>query len=278
MARVPTLAETQRLLWTLLSAPEGAATALAASGAPGERLRAEVEEQIAGDSRLSATERLDIYAEQYFYRVHDCLAEDFPALRAVIGEKRFHNLVTDYLLEHPSTHPSLRFVGRRLPSFVGTHAPCARWPFLGDLARLEWALLEAFDAADATPLAEAALAALPADAWSELRLSPVPSLRLVDLEWLVDETWARAQRREDPGAPAVGPASLLIWRRDLRVLHRRLEPAERRALGAVGEGRTFTDVCDAAADAVGSSEVATLVAGFVRRWLADEVLAATAEG
>jgi hypothetical protein len=277
MARVPTLAETQRLLWTLLSAPEGAAAALAASGAQGERLRAEVEEQIAGDARLSATERLDIYAEQYFYRVHDCLAEDFPALRAVIGETRFHNLVTDYLLAHPSTHPSLRFVGRRLATFVVTHALCARWPFLGDLVRLEWALLDAFDAADATPLTEATLAALPADAWAELRLRPVPSLRLLDLEWLVDDTWTRVQRREDPGAPAAGPASLLVWRRDLCVLHRRLERAERQALGAVGDGRTFADVCDAVADTVESSGVATLVTGFVRRWLTDEVLAARVE-
>ncbi len=277
MPRVPTLAETQRLFWTLISAPEGVAAALSAPGSEGERLRAAVEGQIAGDGRLSATQRLDVYADQYFYRLLDCLTEDFPAVRAVIGEVRFHNLVTDYLLAHPSTHPSLRFAGQHLAPFLTTHGLRDRWPFLGDLARFEWTLLDAFDAPDATPLAEADLAALPVGEWARLRIRLVPSCRLVELEWLVDETWARAKRGEEPGVPAPGPASFAVWRRDLRVLHRRLDGAERAALGAVADGRTFADVCAAVADTTGEGGAATLVVGLLRRWLADAALAATAD-
>ena len=47
---------------------------------------------IAPNSRLTAFERLEIYNRQYWYRVQGALAEDFPALRAVIGGRRFEAL------------------------------------------------------------------------------------------------------------------------------------------------------------------------------------------
>ena len=34
---------------------------------------------VRGDSRLCATERVNIYANAYFYRLLDCLHEEFPA-------------------------------------------------------------------------------------------------------------------------------------------------------------------------------------------------------
>ena len=34
---------------------------------------------VLGDERLSALERVDIYANAYFYRLFDCLIEEFPA-------------------------------------------------------------------------------------------------------------------------------------------------------------------------------------------------------
>ena len=103
--------------------------------------------------------RLDVYADMYFYRLRDCLAEDFPKLAELVGEARFHNLVTDYLLRHPSSHPSLRELGRRLPAFLADHAIAAEFPVAADLARLEWARVDVFDerdVADAIPKAEAA--------------------------------------------------------------------------------------------------------------------------
>ena len=44
---------------------------------------------IAPNSRLTAFERLEIYNRQYWYRILGALAEDFPALRALIGAATF---------------------------------------------------------------------------------------------------------------------------------------------------------------------------------------------
>ena len=276
MQHPATLAEAQRLLWRLISAPEGVRATLDTPGDTGARLRAAVEATIAGDARLSAVERLDIYAGMYFYRLCDCLADDFRAVRAVIGPARFHNLVTDYLLVHPSTHPSLRHAGRHLPQFLDTHPLADAWPFLADLARLEWAILDAFDAADAVALGEQDFEALPATAWAELRFRLVPSVRLLDLHCAVHEVWSRVDRGETPERPAATSTTLLVWRSDFRVFHRPLEPIEHAALRGVRDGETFGAICAGAAAHGDLQAVASTLLELIGRWLADGLLLAPA--
>ena len=48
-----------------------------------------IELLILADKRLSALERIDIYANAYFYRLLDCLKEEFPATLAVVGPDDF---------------------------------------------------------------------------------------------------------------------------------------------------------------------------------------------
>ncbi len=55
-------------------------------GAP---MKAVASEFIKPNDRLSSFERLEIYNRQYWFRVLDCLYDDYPGLRAVVGERRF---------------------------------------------------------------------------------------------------------------------------------------------------------------------------------------------
>src|ERR1700761_775424 len=63
---------------------------------------------IAPNSQLSAFERLEIYNRQYWFRVLGALAEDFPALRSVIGVRAFEAMSVSYLNAHPNRSFSLR--------------------------------------------------------------------------------------------------------------------------------------------------------------------------
>jgi hypothetical protein len=76
---------------------------------------------IAPNSRLTSFERLEIYNRQYWYRVLGALAEDFPALRALVGERRFEALSIAYLAEHPSRSFTLRNLGSKLPEWLAAH-------------------------------------------------------------------------------------------------------------------------------------------------------------
>lgn len=271
MERDPTLEDTQHLLWTLISAPNGVAAALD-SGPAVAHMRPAVDAQIEGDERLSAIDRLEIYANMYFYRLRDCLAEDFPAVRATVGADRFHNLITDYLLVHPSTHPSLRFAGQHLPAMLTTHSLSGQWPFLAELARLEWGILDAFDAADGSLLHESDLERIPAANWGDLRLRLVPSAQLLHFEWSVHETWKAVDCGSPPVAPERSPHTLLVWRRGFRVYHRAIDATEHDALALAQTGAPFAALCARIAGRVGVEAAPVEALGFVRRWLAQELL------
>jgi Putative DNA-binding domain len=265
---MPTFPQTQQLFWKLISAPEGVAPGLAALS-PSERGMADT--LVRRNARLSAVEQLDIYADMYFYRIRDCLMEDFAALHAVIGAAAFHNLITDYLLVHPSTHFSLRHVGRHLPAYVGTHALGEQYPYLADLAALEWTILESFDAPDAAPLDAAALGAVPEECWPDLRFTLTPSLHVLELGWPVHEIWRQAQAGDRPfSEPA--ETYLRVWRQNLRVFHRPVDAAEYAALTAIRAGETFSEVCESIAAVVGEDEGPERAATLLQEWLADALL------
>jgi hypothetical protein len=265
-----TLAQTQQLLWKLITAPEGAATGLAALDPAARRAAASL---VRSGGRLSPPERLEIYADMYFYRLRDCLQEDFAAVRAVLGGQWFHNLITDYLIAHPPRHFSLRQAGRQLPAFIDIHAVSSRWPFLGQLAALEWAMLDAFDAADAVPANFAGLQAVPPDDWPQLRFHLVPSLQWMHFDWRVDELWQRVHDRQAPAPEAPRRAStwLRVWRQNLRVFHRTIDPAEAHALLAIAAGEPFALVCERIAQWVPDAAEERAVE-LLGTWMVDGVL------
>ena len=168
------------LLYRLITAPSGVAEGLANEKSLGDRGLASV---IIGDERLSAEERVDIYANMYFYRILEVLQEDFPATLRVIGGERFHNLITGYLIEYPPKHFSIADAGSRLADFISAHPLRDGFPFLAELARLERALIEVFHGSDAVALdAEQMRAVVPTD-WPALKLALHPAHQLLELQW-----------------------------------------------------------------------------------------------
>ncbi len=266
---VPTLNETQRLLWKLITAPEGVAAGLAQLD-PAARARAEALAR--GDARLSVVERLDIYANMYFFRLRDALREDFGAVCAVVGERNFHNLVTDYLLAHPPSHYSLRYAGTHLPPFLRTHPLCERWPYLTDLAALEWAILDVFDATDAPVMDAGVLAAVHPERWPDLRFELTPAVRVLDLEWPVHEVWTAVQRGEPPAGLARTPTILRVWRQHYSVFHCPIDPAEGAALAAIISGARFAEVCDQITARTGQPGGSARVLALLQAWLGDGLI------
>jgi len=105
-------------------------------------------ELVEGRGRLGSTDRLGVYTEMYWARLLDVLRDDFPRVAAVLGADRFTALAAAYLERHPSTDPSVRWVGANFADFLAEWGPVDDLPFLADLARLEWTRLAVFDAAD----------------------------------------------------------------------------------------------------------------------------------
>ena len=216
---------------------------------------------IAPNSRLSAFERLEIYNRQYWFRVLGALAEDFPALRSVIGARAFEAMSVAYLGEHPSHSFTLRNLGRHLPEWLrkNPHYAGRRARLAEDVARIEWAFVEAFDNAERDPLTLEQIATLE----GESRLALQPHLQLVELEYAVDdlvlnlhkvekrqtsEAGVRHEDSEDRPAKLPGlrrkPTWLAAHRVDYSVYYLRLGRGEFVTLRAIGAGKALAQAIE----------------------------------
>jgi hypothetical protein len=75
-------------------------------------------EFIKPNNRLTSLERLEIYSRSYWFRILDSLYDDFPGLRAVLGERDFRRLSRAYLADCPSRSFTLRDLGSRLVEWL----------------------------------------------------------------------------------------------------------------------------------------------------------------
>jgi hypothetical protein len=236
----PTLEGVQRRFYELVTAPEGVDQGLEALGL-GEN---DLARMVASDARLSAVDRLNVYANMYFFRIRDVLRGDYPKLVSVLGDDEFHNLTVDYLLACPPTDFSIRNAGERLPGFVAQHRLSADAPWLGDLTGLERQRTDVFDAADAGVLDAEQLRSLPPEAFESLRIRLIPAHRILDVRFPVHALWRSLEEGHPPIELAPEPQALLIWRREPLVFQRPLTEVEVEVrplleagttLGALGE-------------------------------------------
>src|SRR5450631_7177 len=144
------LLELQRRMSNAVMQPTTKDYRMRSKSADGGPMSAEAADFIKPNSRLTSFERLEIYNQQYWYRIVSALSEDFPGLCRVLGGKKFDAMILAYLAENPSTSFTLRNLGARLvdwlqenPKWTGS---CHNLAI--DVARLEWAYIEAFDNAE----------------------------------------------------------------------------------------------------------------------------------
>ena len=103
---------------------------------------------IVGDGRLTAAQRLTLYARGYRARLMECLAAEFPCLRALTGEQVFELFAAGYIAARPSTDASLYGLGAGFADYLeatrpaGDDGPAALSALPADFARLDRARAE----------------------------------------------------------------------------------------------------------------------------------------
>jgi hypothetical protein len=262
------LRELQRTMANALFRPLTPRWGMQRSWTDGRPTRQVAAEFIKPNDRLSSFERLEIYNRQYWFRLLDCLHDDYPGVRAVLGTKRFTRMATAYLEKYQSNSYTLRDLGDRLEHFI-REEPAWTTPYellAADMAQFEWAQTLAFDGPSKRPLAADDILGTSPD---ELTLSLQPYLSLLLLDYAVDDFLIAVKKQDEDAlraeasnaihsAPRVSSRRklvrlpkkqqvfLAVHRYDNQVYSKRLEPEQYQILSAIGRGETVAAACEAA--------------------------------
>lgn len=218
---------------------------------------------------LTSTQRLAIYHSMYPARMRDALRNDYPAFAHFVGDEAFADIAAAYTQVHPSKSYTLNRLGDFFPEFVAERRALKHRPFLTDLARLELAMTQTFDAPEAPVLTGDGLPSLDPATLATARLTVVPSLRLLEVKHNVSD-YVSSVRDDDAEhshpAPKSSPASIAVFRRKYAVYRLEVSPAVFYVLTDLQKGDlTVGEVVTAALRRRGKR--AATAADF-QRWLA----------
>lgn len=238
----------QEIFFDLISAPTGVADA-ADDCVRSRNSRIPLEEILLANSRMNAVERLDIYATMYFYRIHDVIAEDLPTTRKLVGKPNFHNLITDYLLAHPSRSWTLHDVAKALPDFARKHSLMKDFPYLHDILRLERTITECFFSADATAITLEEMQSKAQSEWLNESFMLTPAAKIIKTDFVLFELMDKLRDQMEKDDPLdlnilQKSESILIWRKDFVVQRKKLSADEILFIDTLKTSGDFISLCE----------------------------------
>lgn len=214
------------------------------------------------NDRMTSFERLQVYNQQYWFRILASLSEDFPGLRSLVGQRKFEKLAVAYLHECPSETFTLRNLGARLEAWLRKHPEYISGVerVALDMVRLEWADIEAFDKLELPRYTADDSAKL--SGGTVLRLQP--HLHLLDLAYPVDELlfrirgrdsksdtvsnavlkFPRASRIRRSSLPRPGKVYLAVYRLQGTVYFKRLKRDAFALLQVLGQGKSLEEAIE----------------------------------
>jgi hypothetical protein len=228
---------------------------------------------------LDATRRLQIYRNNHHCGLSEALAAVFPVTRRLVGEAFFAQTARRYVQQVRSLSGDIHHYGDAFAAFLAGLPELDDYPYLPDVARLEWAWHSVFHSAVDAPFQLAGLQGIAPQDYAALgfrlqhaaRLlaSGYPVLRI----WQVNQDdWCGEQRVQlDAGADY-----LLVMRAQQAVSITALDAAEYQLLAGLAGGAPLVAALQSALAADAAFDLAAALAKFLNGGVLVECLTPSA--
>jgi hypothetical protein len=182
-----------------------------------------------------AEQRFNVYRNNVMVSLTEALNARYPVIRRLVGDAFFGAMARVFIEHHKPTSPVLQEWGKEFAIFLDRFSPLKEYPYLGDVARIEYARGVAFHAADAEPIAASTLTSANPET---LRMGLHPSVQVLKLRYAAVSIWTRNQ----PGFEThpighSGEIALVLRDRIFDVPVAAISPAEAEMIEALRMGR-----------------------------------------
>ena len=205
-------------------------------------------ELLSENGQISRQKRVDIYRTTMREAHVRAVANTYACCEKILGARYFKQLATEFYYANPATQQDLNRYGASFPGFVQDciqqHAELAEYPYLPDLARLEWRYAQAYYASEDAAFDFQRLATLDEDAYRKLRFVLGASIATLKSSYPICELWEAHQGQD--GAREVAsidePQYLCIAREEFKPLIHKIDPAFWWVMDKTGQGCTFGEL------------------------------------
>lgn len=199
---------------------------------------------VVADDRLGYARRLNVYRNNTTILLGEALAANFPVVHALVGEAFFAQLTRAFVRIHPPQSPCLFEYGDAFADFIETFPGTGNLPYLADVARLDFAQVEALHARDALALHAHELSTIAPEDYGRLAFTAHPAARVVTSRHPIHAIWSLHQPGADPHAGVnsnAGGEAVLVTRPFAEVRVTQLRPGEDLLIERLNTGATLND-------------------------------------
>ncbi|MEI8365727.1 MAG: DNA-binding domain-containing protein [Parachlamydiaceae bacterium] len=216
----------------------------------GRTMEVEASEHIVPSPTLSPAQRIQIYNQQYWWRLLNTMHELYPLVTRLFGYRDFnHTIAIPYLVKYPPSHWSLAFIGKHLSKWIEEDYCADDKKLVHQAAILDWSFTDSFITQNTIPLKAEDLPKLQE---SDVKLRTPPHLHLFQMEYdlfryRVDFLKNTPEYWMDHDFPVLDSSKLCHF-----VLHRNrgndiawkeISPTEYSLLNLFKEGSSIDTVC-----------------------------------
>lgn len=209
--------------------------------------------------------RFAVYRNNVVVGLIEILRAAYPAVRRLVGDDFFDAMAGVHVRSDPPQSPILLAYGGRFPAFIETFRPASSLAYLADVARIEWAWVEAYHAQDACALTASSFSGVPIDEYPSLRLQLHPSVRVVRSATPALTIWNMNVRDGDPGEVEFDGEgeTALVARPDAVVEVRSLPPGAADFIDALDAGHTVEESAELAGECDARFDLSANIAGLI---------------
>lgn len=138
---------------SIITQPIDEASRLPLKAPSGADLQEEAWNYIKPGPVLQPAQRIELYAQQYWWRLLNTLQDTYPLVTRLFGYRDFNLVIgMPYLIKYPPTHWSLNLLGASLPQWIEESYHASDKSLVLDASKLDYAYLSSFLAPEKKPL------------------------------------------------------------------------------------------------------------------------------
>lgn len=197
-------------------------------------------DEVIGPNGSAADKRYNVYRNNVTVSLVNALADIFPGVQKITGEKYFRAMAREYVRANPPSSPLLFLYGQNFANFIENFEPAKTMPYLADMARAERGWLTAYHAADIAPLDAAKLGSIDPDRLADVVFAPHPATFLLQSAYPVHDIFLmnRDFKEVAPLDMTIGHC-LMLTRPQLDIRIVQLEQADYAFLTALFNGQSL---------------------------------------
>ena len=219
---------------------------------------------LVGPDGLPSEKRFSVYRNNVMASLIDAMGANFPAIKRLVGDDFFASLAREFIIGNPPEQPMLFLYGNRFAEFLEQFPPVESFPYLADVARVEFAWLQSYHAADVDVLDAADLGSVPPEEVGKAKFKLHPATWIFRSIWPAATLMDRNREGLDCSDIDLGIGEdILITRPVLDVQTRILPSGGYEFLSALAQSETLEVAAGSAMEKVDEFDLSSQISGML---------------